>query len=478
MSLYPVSDCVHVCPHGTLGNEAGTASNNFVHLIKFYLESLLINHDDDVILRSEWQHQARIYRRLLITCLQDPSKPLSGSRALRSFFAIVDSSTEFLWQQVLQRLRADIPKKPHGPRCDVKTVGEVELLEDLRGVLSLGPKFAVEPKLKAPELLSLGRQVSSRAPEAEAERCISEGVDVLMRTKSVVSRVPIRKVSAALRDRDLAVLPADKEGGFVVLKKAHFGEKALVAINSVLRRRKKVSISKLRLEGLKLCNRLSLSRVAKSIEKVRSGSLEVMFTAKSHKVDCPFRVIISENGTWQKTVAVFLQEKLNLLAIDDPFMVRNSGEIVDFLKLNSDKGFLACSIDIKDLYYSLPHKELLKSVEESIDRFGSVRFQNAALVSVDGFLELLKFYLRSTVAEWDGKYYVQKQGVCIGSCLAPVLSNLFLAHLDRCLADRLDVVHVVKVCRYVDDFLVIFDSSVANFPMAVCKLLALFRECF
>ncbi|XP_077553291.1 uncharacterized protein LOC144168094 [Haemaphysalis longicornis] len=374
------------------------------------------------ILRSEWLHRARIYRRLLTTCLQDPMETPGGNRALRSFFAIVDSSTEFLWQQVLQQLRADLPKRPTGQRCVVQTVGDAELSDDLRDVLSLGPKFAVEPKMKAPELLSLVRQVSRYAPEAEVDRCISEGVDVLMRNSSVVSSVPIAKVAATLRERSLAVLPADKEGGFVVLTKAHFGEKALEAITSVLRPRNNVSLSKLKSEGQRLCSKLNLSRLAKSVEKSKSGSLRVMFTAKSHKEGCPLRVIISENGTWQKTVALFLQEKLNLLNINDPFMVKNSDEIIDFLKQNFDKGFLACSVDIKDF----------------IDCFGAVRFQNSANVTVGGFLELLGFYLQSTIAEWDEKYYVQKQGVCIGSCLGPVLSNLFLSHLDRCLADRLE----------------------------------------
>lgn len=62
--------------------------------------------------------------------------------------------------------------------------------------------------------------------------------------------------------------------------------------------------------------------------------------------------------------------------------------------------------------------------------------------------------------------------------MAPVLSNLFLGHLDRCLADRLEGLHVIKIFRYVDDFLVLFDSTVAKFPEAVDKLLTVFRQCF
>ncbi|KAG0429357.1 hypothetical protein HPB47_023672 [Ixodes persulcatus] len=73
------------------------------------------------ILRAEWQRQARIYRSLLWTVLQDPNKPRSDNRRLREFFIIVDRTTEFLWLLSLQRLRSTVPKKRPVATGDVKT---------------------------------------------------------------------------------------------------------------------------------------------------------------------------------------------------------------------------------------------------------------------------------------------------------------------------------------------------------------------
>ncbi|KAG0431773.1 hypothetical protein HPB47_021465 [Ixodes persulcatus] len=153
------------------------------------------------ILRAEWQRQARIYRSLLWTVLQDPSKPRSDNGRLREFLIIVDRTTEFLWQVSLQRLRSTVPKKRPAATGDVKTVSDVDLPADARRMLSLGPKFAVEPRMSAPELLGLVRAVSRCAPVDE--------------------------------ERRLSVLPADKEGGFVVLTEGEFGSKALEAISSL-----------------------------------------------------------------------------------------------------------------------------------------------------------------------------------------------------------------------------------------------------
>ncbi|XP_075726200.1 uncharacterized protein LOC142767846 [Rhipicephalus microplus] len=70
----------------------------------------------------------------------------------------------------------------------VKTLGDVSLPDGIRKVLNKGPKFAIQPVKTAPELLTLVRQVSELAPEADADRCVSEGVDVLVKCVGQVIR--------------------------------------------------------------------------------------------------------------------------------------------------------------------------------------------------------------------------------------------------------------------------------------------------
>ncbi|XP_075539192.1 uncharacterized protein LOC142573847, partial [Dermacentor variabilis] len=134
------------------------------------------------------------------------------------------------------------------------------------------------------------------------------------------------------------------------------------------------------------------------------------FSIKTHKPEWPLRIIVSEGGTWQKSVGLFLQRKLKLLAVDDPFLTKNSEEVIGYLKTH-------------------------------------------------GFLELLSMYLRSTFSKWDGSVYLQKQGICIGSCIAPILSDLYLVRVNRIMDAKLENSNVKKVYRYVDDYLVLLDPS-------------------
>lgn len=75
-------------------------------------------------------------------------------------------------------------------------------------------------------------------------------------------------------------------------------------------------------------------------------------------------------------------------------------------------------------------------------------------LGVGSFLELLALYLISRFTTWEEGIFIQKTGVCIGSCVAPVLSDIFLAALDRNLASKLETLRVVNLFRFVEDYLV------------------------
>lgn len=185
---------------------------------------------------------------------------------------------------------------------------------------------------------------------------------------------------------------------------------------------------------------MNLSRLARDIRNSKVRTLEVSFSAKTHKDNCPLRVIVSERNTWQKCLAAFLLERLKLLTVDDPYLVKDSAQVVEYLSRQTKAELEAFSVDLKDLYYSMPKAELLQCVQEGIDSFGSLAFQNETGIPEDKFLAMLEHYLASTYIEWDSRLYLQKSGVCIGSCLAPILSDLFLARAGRTISSSLEVV--------------------------------------
>nr|XP_037284915.1 uncharacterized protein LOC119177831 [Rhipicephalus microplus] len=100
---------------------------------------------------------------------------------------------------------------------------------------------------------------------------------------------------------NLKLLQADKEGGFVLAPTTVYKEKADAAVTENFQVAN-VKPSKVKATASKLCEEAGLQKLASSVRAARGVNLSVFFSAKTHKPEVPFRVIVSEQGTWQRLV--------------------------------------------------------------------------------------------------------------------------------------------------------------------------------
>uniref|UniRef100_A0A6M2CYP7 Putative tick transposon ovary overexpressed n=1 Tax=Rhipicephalus microplus TaxID=6941 RepID=A0A6M2CYP7_RHIMP len=425
------------------------------------------------LLCSEWWHQVRFLKDCLrVTCQQDLSPPQVNYK-YNLWLKLCNQVTEWLWNQVRPTLPARTRTKATS-EAKVLNLSECDVPVKHLDVLSKGPKFCVEPALRPAELVSVSRSVARRVPEDSRTTCVAECTDVLLKHRPRrVHDIVMSSVVDFLHSSGLTCVVSDKEGFFVVLTRGLFSEKGSVAIAKNFR---EVSHnpSKIKKQAVELLKSLSLDKLVNKVKKEMGDTLDVFFTAKTHKPDIPFRTIVSERNTWLQIVSRYLQKNLESLVVADPFQVASSDILVDFLRNNDSGGLRAFSLDIEDLYYSLPQAPLLQSVKECIgNQEDEFEFTSRSGVSVEGFLEVLRCYLEATLVTWNGKVFAQKSGVCIGSCVAPILSTIFLAKVDRAIQGSL-VDLAIKVFRYVDDYLVFVDRCV--FIRKMIDVMKVFRE--
>ncbi|KAG0412613.1 hypothetical protein HPB47_010254 [Ixodes persulcatus] len=88
------------------------------------------------------------------------------------------------------------------------------------------------------------RGVARKVPESESERCVSEGVDVLIKRSPGAGKVPVKQVASFMKDNSLSLLASDKEGGFLVLPVDLYKVKAREAISSVFQSKTDISLEK------------------------------------------------------------------------------------------------------------------------------------------------------------------------------------------------------------------------------------------
>ncbi|CAN7941637.1 unnamed protein product, partial [Ixodes hexagonus] len=196
------------------------------------------------------------------------------------------------------------------------------------------------------------------------------------------------------------------------------------------------------------------------------------------ELGCPFRAIVTERDSWQAQVSGLLQLHLSSLAPEDPYKVRSSDCLVEVQGEGLPGANNAFSVDVEELFYSVPHDDFLVAVREGIEASGTISFQNACGVTAEAFLEVLKCYLISTLVCFEGTVYVQKRGICIGSSVAPVLCEIFLEKLDRSISVALVDAPVVKICKYVDDFVVFVSThSEERLDSLAQSILKVFSSC-
>ncbi|KAH9365765.1 hypothetical protein HPB48_016849 [Haemaphysalis longicornis] len=256
-------------------------------------------------LRTEWLRQARLYRDCLFVRVSQCEKAATAKVKWREYCRLINWTTESQWQTTLGFLRSAQPDKTPRSGNQVHVIGDAALPDHARRVLQLGPKYAMEPKKSAAEQLGMVRDVSRLASEDEGDMCVSQGVDVLAHSECSKDSVSLGKVSTSLVQLGLCVLPADKEGGFAVLPNDVFKRKASEAVDVLFARNDKVTLRMVKRRAKNLCEQLNLTSLTHSISNSKKCSLDLLFAAKTHKVGTPLRVIVSETGAWQNSVALF-----------------------------------------------------------------------------------------------------------------------------------------------------------------------------
>src|SRR5690606_20164198 len=91
------------------------------------------------------------------------------------------------------------------------------------------------------------------------------------------------------------------------------------------------------------------------------------------------------------------------------------------------------SLDVEEMFYSLETNSILEVVRQAIWNFALPGFVEKARIDDLCLAKVLGIFLKSTCVKVNDTIFRQKSGICIGSAVAPVLSDLFMAHIDRIL---------------------------------------------
>lgn len=279
-------------------------------------------------------------------------------------------------------------------------------------------------------------------------------------------------VKRKLEVNNLVAVKADKSNAMVVMEKVNYISKTETFITENNFKELKVDptnkfqdeITKI----IKLCPKI-ISEDVRFRSFVNNPTAPTMKgVPKIHKPNVPIRPLVNFRSAPTYNVSKILSNMLSAdLNLDYRYAVRNS---IDFVKKASGvelrNNTKLASFDICNLYTNVPIGEVISIIK---DKLLHRKLENAY---VNQMVKLLKTILKQNYFRFNNRYYVQNDGLAMGSPLSAILSEVFLQHHEDAMLDKLKKDHdIVFYTRYVDDILVMFNQKSDQDLEAMLELL-------
>ena len=157
---------------------------------------------------------------------------------------------------------------------------------------------------------------------------------------------------------------------------------------------------------------------------------------KTHKAKLSMRPILSATGTYNFTLAKWLEEKLKPLSVNE-YKITDAFEFADEIRSipMNDEDILV-SYDVTSLFTNIPLSEtinILVGKAFTDDWFNQTYDLN---LEKEELAQLLEVATTNQLFQFDGHLYELTDCVAMGSPLGPLMANVFMCHLEEKLTRR------------------------------------------
>ena len=273
-----------------------------------------------------------------------------------------------------------------------------------------------------------------------------------------------RVLKSLRQNNDIIICKPDKGNGIVILDRKMY-EDGILELISDKKKFKEVKEDPTKSKERSLQNYLRVLRKDGFFDQQDYVKLypngtspaRIYGTPKMHKFketdDFPkLRPIVSSIGTFNYNLAKYLCTLLSPL-VPNKHSCKDTFTFVNELKQTNLSGKYFVSYDVTSLFTNIPLKETINlAVDLILNSDKNIKINKKKLT------KLFIYCTSQTHFLFKGKFYIQIDGVAMGSPLAPVLANLFMGFNEINWIKNYDAAKPTFYRRYVDDILAVFNT--------------------
>ena len=373
--------------------------------------------------------------------------------------------------KIARMLRRDVDVDEH-----ILNISSHQLTFFQKLVLCRGLKFAIPQ-----------RQISAREVKANFEKAYWQLEPTLCDDKKELAKATLRSIALNYIDRkgprppkalvrsinqlkkrnDIVISKPDKGSGVVVMNKSDYIRLLSEASINDETKFQPISLERPRTKGRppkhyhpllekekhleSVVRRILPKHIADTVCLKGSRLAHLYGLPKTHKERLAMRPILSATGTYNYTLAKWLDEKLKPLSVNNHTIsdVFQFAEEIRELDFNEDD--ILVSYDVSALFTNVPLEETIQILANKA--FNQNWFNETYNLNItqEDLVELLRVATKHQLFQFNGSLYEQIDGVAMGSPLGPLMANTFMCSIEEKLESEDKLPSFYK--RYVDDTL-------------------------
>ena len=328
-------------------------------------------------------------------------------------------------------------------------------------ILEKGLNFALTPtRIPYENIISNVEEaiIRNKLPPSDAE-VLRQDIAVLLRKSKVPKSNATTEERCALKslrnNKDILILRADKGNATVVINTVDYNDKIgtllddttvykAVSYNPTARVTRRIRALIKDHQDLFTEDEYCWLYKPKIIQPPKLYGLP-----KVHKNNVPLRPIVSQINSPTYDLARYVASVLQPLVGKTPSYVKDSRHFLNTIRsIQLEQNEIMVSFDVQSLFTNVPINECLTVIREKL-RKNSLS---------EEYIILLEHCLEGNYFLYQGQYYLQIDGVAMGSPVAPVIANIWMEHFEeKALATGPDLIRLWL--RYVDDIFCIIRGT-------------------